>query len=354
MNIYIQIAFISFSHVALFSCSDSEFSGRSTAKKPVEKLQIKTEDAIPSTPPVVTSDDGDAGKYPRLQCVMFLSKNKHHGCGPSTVWTWNVWIKAEVPKLTNAYPSKEVAATADYSGNYGDNRIDGRKASDRNECTRFAATAEYKPMPLTQVLNGHTYQLFTDGVPGSEECPAYSQNQSPLIISFSSVQMAVLSPAKGPFFDIDASGVMARNSWPSNGSQHLFLVNDKNQDGKVGSGEELFGDSTTGPDGKRSVNGFLALKKHDANQDGAISASDGAIFNTLQLWGDENNNGISEATELHSLASMHVKSISHNYTDKAVRLDVFGTEAKETAVVELDNGKSVQIIDYWFVGGPRR
>jgi hypothetical protein len=51
---------------------------------------------------------------------------------------------------------------------------------------------------------------------------------------------------------------------------------------------------------------------------------------------------------------MHVKSISHNYTDKAVRLDVFGTEAKETAVVELDNGKSVQIIDYWFVGGPHR
>ena len=332
--------------VLIASCTSNNFSGSNAAagKRPnpaKEPPYNGTEDVTFES--TTTVEDGGTID-PRLKCEMYLFTNAHHGCGPSRVASWAVWIGDKLPTLqNNAWPSADVLATAADQGWYGRNDFNGG-------CEPSKLLPTYKAMPNMLTVGTHEYPLFTGEQPGHIDCPSYRANVSPLVISFSNNKIELMNPSDGPMFDLDASGYLSRYSWPLNGSALMFLVHDNNGDGKITSGQELFGDFTTGPDKKTSENGFDALKKFDSNKDGKIS-SDDAIFTDLQVWGDENNNGISESTELHSLTSMHIKSIDLKYEVKPTRLDPFGSELKEISRVELDTGKSIAIGDVWFVMG---
>ena len=79
-----------------------------------------------------------------------------------------------------------------------------------------------------------------------------------------------------------------------------------------------FGDGTgwEGPKGERR-NGFIALAEYDkpsngGNKDGVVSSSD-AIFSSLRLRQDANQNGISEASELKTLSDLGLMRIELNY-----------------------------------------
>ncbi len=74
-------------------------------------------------------------------------------------------------------------------------------------------------------------------------------------------------------FDLDADGTEEKISFLKQGSG--FLVLDKNKNGIVDDGGELFGPSTN--------NGFLELKAHDGDGNEWIDESD-AIFYDLKLW----------------------------------------------------------------------
>ena len=92
--------------------------------------------------------------------------------------------------------------------------------------------------------------------------------------------------------------------WPLNTSEVAFLVL-PNKKGKVNSVKELFGNY-------KARNGFVALAKHDHNQDGQIDQKD-KIYARLRLWFDRNRNGVCDKGELSTLAKHGVARISLAY-----------------------------------------
>ena len=129
------------------------------------------------------------------------------------------------------------------------------------------------------------------------------------------------------WFDIDADGDVELMSWTNQGEGLLAL--DRNGNGSIDDGGELFGDATVLADGTRAANGYLALAELDSwafggNGDGQIDARD-AAFGFLRLWRDRDHSGTSRPDELHTLAEAGIRRIGLSYRTSQ-RRDRYGNE----------------------------
>jgi hypothetical protein len=120
------------------------------------------------------------------------------------------------------------------------------------------------------------------------------------------------SLADGVLFDIDADGTAEQVAWTEPNGNVGFLALDRNGNGTIDSGAELFGGSTMLTDGTRALNGFEALADIDLNHDARIDANDPA-WQQLLLWIDADHDGASDATELVSIPTNGVGAISTDY-----------------------------------------
>jgi hypothetical protein len=90
------------------------------------------------------------------------------------------------------------------------------------------------------------------------------------------------------YFDLDTNGFAEATNW-IDGSDGL-LVMDRNDNGIIDDGSELFGDHTVKSDGNLATSGFDALSDLDSNNDGVIDAND-AAFSQLRVLTDVNGDG---------------------------------------------------------------
>jgi hypothetical protein len=119
-------------------------------------------------------------------------------------------------------------------------------------------------------------------------------------------------------FDLNADGTKELTGWTAAGSEDAFLVFDRNMNGNVDDGMELFGDAVQLPDGSISMQGYDALAQLDVpsqggNGNGVADIADRG-YAKLRLWTDTNHNGVSERDELEPLIRKGVFAISLEFT----------------------------------------
>lgn len=155
-----------------------------------------------------------------------------------------------------------------------------------------------------------------------------SDNPSPILINLqnNSANYQLTSAANGVEFDMNADGVADRMAWTSANTPIAFLVLDRNHNGAIDSGLELFGNHTLKSDGSKAAHGFDALADLDGgNQsDGKIDSSD-QVYGELRLWVDANHNGVSETAELTTLAQAGIATI-FTWSTESRRVDQHGNQ----------------------------
>lgn len=104
--------------------------------------------------------------------------------------------------------------------------------------------------------------------------PAQPQKTDPLVLDLAGNGFSTSGLQRPVQFDLDGDGRSEQISVPT--GDDALLAWDRNGNGRIDNGRELFGDQ------HGAANGFAELSKFDNNQDGRIDAAD-AIFDQLLL-----------------------------------------------------------------------
>lgn len=140
---------------------------------------------------------------------------------------------------------------------------------------------------------------------------------SPIVLPFERFYPSLSQP--DVTFNIRNDGYPLVIGWTATDSRNAFLALDRDGDGVISKGAELFGNFTPmsgGTTGPRARNGFDALEWFDrlangGNANGVIDSGD-AVFANLRLWFDVNHDGYSSVDELTTLADQGVRWVSVN------------------------------------------
>lgn len=183
---------------------------------------------------------------------------------------------------------------------------------------------------------------------GSEEygdAKEVAPPRDPLVIDLGTPGIELTSVENGVHFDLDKNGFAEKTAWI--GKEDGFLALDRNGNGFIDDGGELFGDQVIMSNGKTASSGFEALKDLDTNDDGVINKDD-EQFENLRVWVDSDQNGISAPDELKTLDELGITSISLDHINKDTVDSETGTAVTESSIVNFTDGTTREIAEHWF------
>ena len=169
--------------------------------------------------------------------------------------------------------------------------------------------------------------------------------RDPLIIDLGEEGIVLTSLEDGVNFDLDNNSFEEKTAWI--GTEDGFLALDKNNNGQIDNGGELFGDKFVMPDGTISSTGFEALSSLDDNADSAITEEDNEFVN-LRVWIDANHDGKADESELKTLEELNISKISLIYTVENNVDTETGTMRAEYSTVSFSDGAERTIGEFWF------
>ncbi|MBC8121524.1 MAG: hypothetical protein H7Y22_06760 [Gemmatimonadaceae bacterium] len=242
---------------------------------------------------------------------------------------------------------------------------DGNSAS-RNWVGSFSLTSAAPPLPTAALYDGsgiysvsfagNIRNYFTNGNPLIVNVGVNTQESfvltsdgtvtlydqagcSPVLIDTLGDGLHLTDAASGVNFDFIGSGTPVSTAWTMPDSDDAFLALDRNNNGRIDTATELFGNFTAQPLSRRS-NGFAALAEFDksesgGNADGNIDSED-AVFSSLLLWRDANHNGFSESDELVPIAAFGIRGIGLKYIGSKL-VDEHGNKFRYKSRVLSDN-----------------
>lgn len=167
---------------------------------------------------------------------------------------------------------------------------------------------------------------------------------SPLILDLDGDGIETLSKSLGIHFDHDGNQFAETTGWV--GKDDGLLVWDRNGNGRIDDGSELFGNNTLLGNDTKATNGFTALAELDSNYDNKIDASDTA-FSQLRLWKDTDSDALLCDGELLSLDTGGVQSFNLAYQSQTLT-DAQGNQHLQVGSYLRTDGSSAAMDDVWF------
>jgi hypothetical protein len=166
---------------------------------------------------------------------------------------------------------------------------------------------------------------------------------SPLILDLDGNGVQTTTLENGVNFDLNDDGLAHQVAWTD--GVDGFLVLDRNGDGIISSGAELFGDHTVMASGQVARDGFEALRDLDSNADGVFNAQDD-LFQQVQVWVDANHDGISGADELFGLEQLGIAEIQLNPESTPDRFENDNFYGLTSSFTWAD-GRTSEVVDVW-------
>ncbi|KAF1080807.1 MAG: hypothetical protein GQF41_2621 [Candidatus Rifleibacterium amylolyticum] len=156
----------------------------------------------------------------------------------------------------------------------------------------------------------------------------------PLVLDLSGEGINLTEAGKGAMFDITADGKLDSTAWVRGNT--AMLVYDKNGNGVIDNGSELFGDQNG------AEHGFAELAKYDSNGDSKINFLD-PVFKALKLYRDLNGDGKIEKKELQTLPELGIKALNLNFM--RANADIDGNSLILNGSFEREDGSTGQLAD---------
>jgi hypothetical protein len=187
--------------------------------------------------------------------------------------------------------------------------------------------------------------------PGTATPPIFPPNVvppnwqgSPLVLDLAGDGVRPTSVEAGVRFELVGAGKV-RTAWIQGDDALLAL--DRNGNGAIDDGTELFGSVTAG---RPWEDGFQALSDLDGNQDGVVDAKDRA-WGQLRLWRDSDRSGTSSPSELVAPGALGIRSIGTRPAYVAGALDAHGNDLGLRGRFTWQDGSSGLVVDVDFLTG---
>ena len=166
----------------------------------------------------------------------------------------------------------------------------------------------------------------------------------PLVLDLGGNGIITVGLDAGIHFDHDGDGFRELSGFVN--AEDGLLVLDRNEDGKINDGTELFGDNTRFFNGTIAPHGFAALSELDDNKDGVVDKND-AYFSKLRIFQDFNQNGQNDPGELFSLDEKKIVGLNLAYEDSPF-VDKFGNLHRQIGTFVTESGEELTMTDVVF------